>query len=142
MGMGQTLRVTAVVDNLPAIREFVHDAAVAHGLSAEALDGVVLAVDEAVTNIIVHGYDGDDGMIEIDVGCNGKSLSIRVRDDAPVFDPTQALPPDLTIPLEERPPGGLGIYLMRRNVDEVIHRAMLPGGNELMLIKHIKHSES
>ena len=137
MGMGRTLRVKAIVDNLPVIRDFVHAMAVECGLGLEAVDGVVLAVDEAVTNIIVHGYAGGGGTIDIIVERRGQSVAVCMRDNAPPFDPTRAPSPDLTIPLEDRPPGGLGIYLMRRSVDEVSHRVTPQGGNELVLIKHV-----
>lgn len=137
MNTGRTLRVTAAVSNLPAVRDFVHAGAVACGLGLEAVDGMVLAVDEAVTNVIVHGYAGRDGAIDIDIERRGESVVVRVRDAAPPFDPTQAPAPDLDAPLEERAPGGLGIYLMRRSVDEVVHRVLREGGNELALVKYI-----
>jgi len=60
---------------------------------------------------------------------------IELRDHAPGFDPTRVPPPDLTQPLEEREPGGLGVFLTRHMVDEMRYRALPGGGNELTLIK-------
>jgi anti-sigma regulatory factor (Ser/Thr protein kinase) len=56
---------------------------------------------------------------------------------APPFDPTRVPDPDLTLPLEERPLGGLGIYLIRQSVDKMVYRAVPEGGNELTLVKRL-----
>jgi anti-sigma regulatory factor (Ser/Thr protein kinase) len=60
---------------------------------------------------------------------------ICIRDQAPAFDPADASPPDLTMPLEQRSPGGLGIYLIQQSVDQVRHHELPSGGNELILRK-------
>ena len=96
---------------------------------------VLLAVDEAATNIIVHGYKRQQGRIEIEMRPEGPDLIIVLRDEAPLFDPTRHPSPDLTLPLEQRQPGGLGIFLMRQVMDEVTHRPRAGGGNELIMIK-------
>ncbi len=62
-------------------------------------------------------------------------VMIRLRDLAPVFDPTRVPPPDLSVPLFDRQPGGLGIHLMRQSVDELRHRPRPGGGNELIMVK-------
>ena len=119
-----------------AIREHVREAALGLGAQPDALDGVLLAVDEAITNIVLHGYRGRaEGKIEVSVERDGSDLVIGLYDDAPPFDPATVEPPDLTLPLEERPIGGMGIHLMRQNLDGITHRAAEGGGNELFLIK-------
>jgi serine/threonine-protein kinase RsbW len=65
-----------------------------------------------------------------------------LRDHAPLFDPTSAPMPDLTRPLEEREPGGLGLYLTRQMVDDWQYRVLPDDGNELTLIKQIKPTPS
>ena len=62
---------------------------------------VLLAVDEAATNVVVHGYQGREGVIEIEVLREGDALVIRLRDEAEPFDPTSLPPPDLAVPLAE-----------------------------------------
>ena len=130
------LKITADIEQLARVRQFIREAGMAHGAGEEAVEDLVLAVDEAVTNIILHGYGGGPGTIEIEVNRSGDAVQVRLRDHAPLFDPTQVPAPNLNIPLEERPLGGMGIFLMKNMVDAVSHRATDEGGNELTLVKH------
>jgi serine/threonine-protein kinase RsbW len=135
MKVASTLRIPAELENLERIRRFVTKEATALGADPDAVPDLVLAVDEAATNIIMHGYLGETGTIEIEVGHQGDALVVRLCDQAVPFDPNDVPPPDLTMPLEERPIGGLGVYMMRQLVDQVIHRVPPQGGNELTLVK-------
>jgi len=131
------LRIVAELDNLKEIRCFVREAAMALGADTAAVSDAVRAVDEAASNIILHGYEHEPGIIEIDVLREKDALVVHLRDEAPPFDPTKSPMPDVTLPLEERPLGGMGIYFMRKLMDEVRHRSRPKGGNELTLIRAI-----
>lgn len=130
-----SLRIAAKLENLVAIRQFIEESASALGSDPRAVPDLLLAVDEAATNIIIHGYRGQSGFIEIEVSQMEDSLVICLCDQAPLFDPTQVPPPDLGLPLEMRPAGGLGIYLVRQLLDKVTHSITPDGGNQLMLVK-------
>ena len=132
-----SLTVAARVEHLAEIRHFVERTAAALGAGQDAVDDLVLAVDEAATNVVIHGYEGQPGTIEVEMGREGDTLLIWLRDGAPLFDPTLLPMPDVTLPLELRPLGGLGIFLMRQSVDELIYRPTAGGGNELTLVKQI-----
>ncbi len=131
------LHIDANLENLNTIREFVLNSAISLGVGQDDLFGVILSVDEAATNIIVHGYRSQPGQIEIDVKRDQAYLTVEVRDQAPPFDPTSVPPPDLTLPLKERPLGGLGIHLMRQYMDEMHYQYTADGHNLLILKKHI-----
>jgi serine/threonine-protein kinase RsbW len=133
--MPTTLRTSAELDNLTLIRHFVEERATALGVAPSAMSDLMLAVNEATTNIMLHGYQGQPGVIEIEIRRKGNDLMIRLRDEAPPFDPGMVPPPDLSLPLEKRPLGGLGIYLIRQLMDDVTHRVTPRGGNELILVK-------
>jgi serine/threonine-protein kinase RsbW len=133
--MPTTLRISAELDNLALIRHFVEERATALGAASSAIQDLLLAVNEATTNIMMHGYQGQPGVIEIEIRRRGNSLIIRLRDEAPPFDPIIVPPPDLSLPLEKRPLGGLGVYLIRQLMDDVTHRVTPQGGNELILVK-------
>ena len=134
--MTDSLRMDAQLENLSAIRDFVEDTATRLTVTPAVIPNVVLAVDEMVTNIIEHGYRGQSGSIEIDISTREDALIIQLRDQAPPFDPTTRPPPDLSIPFDERTPGGLGIYLTRKVMDDVQHQVTITHANELTMIKY------
>ena len=117
-----SLKVRADLEQLSRIREYAIEAATALGVVPSAFDDLRLAVDEAVTNIIIHGYDGP-GDIELDLTTEGSDLIVRVRDKAPPFDLTSALPIDPRLPGERDNPGGFGVFLMRSVMDDIFHQA-------------------
>lgn len=138
-----SLRMEAQLENLSAIRDFVEDTATRLNVVPTVIPNVVLAVDEMVTNIIEHGYQGQPGSIEIEVSTREDALIIQLRDQAPPFDPTTRPPPDLSIPFDDRLPGGLGIYLTRKVMDDIQHRVTTTHRNDLTLIKyHVIQSAS
>ena len=127
------LALTADLDALSGIREFVTDAMIALGTDPDVHDEIRLAVDEAVTNILTHGYKGP-GPVELDIAADGDDLVVVIADEAPLFDPTQSTDVDLTPPGERQAPGGYGLFLIRQAMDDVLYRKS-SRGNELRLIR-------
>jgi len=105
---------------LDQVRGFVGKAAHDCGLKASAVYQVQLAVDEAFTNIIEHAYGGESNE-EIDVTCviSGSGLTITLRDCGKTFCPEDVHDPDVEAELNDRQVGGLGLYFIRRLMDEV-----------------------
>ncbi len=135
MSVEARLSVKAELEQMPVLRQFVEDTAAAWQAAPDELADVILAVDELATNSALHGYQGQPGTVEVLVRRSGTDLVVVITDQAAVFDPTQAPPPDLTLPLELRPMGGVGLHLVRNMVDELRWRARPQGGNELTLVK-------
>lgn len=129
------LQLAAHLDELVPLRCFVEEKTTDLQIAADKIHDILLSVDELVTNIILHGYRGREGSIEIQLELQGDSLIVFLRDQAPLFDPTQVPPPDITLPLEKRPIGGMGIHLARHLMDEMQYRVTSSGGNELILVK-------
>ena len=138
----RSLRVAAAeLTDLAGIRGFLQAAATDLGADGAAIRDLVIAANDAVANIIRHGYRGNPGPIEVIVEREPDSIVVHLRDEAPTFDPTTYPAPDLTTPLEERRAGGLGIHLTRTSVDAVSHRSLRGSGNELMLVKKLGAGE-
>jgi serine/threonine-protein kinase RsbW len=132
------LRVSAEPGNLAQVRRFVEKEAVELGVDPTVISDVVQAVDESVTNVIVHGYRGTPGVVEVEVQVAKGALVVQIRDHAPPFDPTRVPSPDLSRPLEHRPLGGMGVHLARELTDEMRHGTPPGWGNELTLMKRIE----
>ena len=101
-----SLQITANLDELVQVRQFVEETAKSLINDPQAVSDIVLAVDEAVANIIRHGYQHQTGTIEITIRYQANRLEIKLRDKAPAYDPTQTDPPNPNIPLSHRRPGG------------------------------------
>jgi serine/threonine-protein kinase RsbW len=127
------LRISADLDRLKDVRRFVREGARAHGADEASIGDLVQAVDEWVTNVIVHGYRGEAGPIEIELVPEGAEVVVHIRDEAPAFDPATAPPFDPNLPLERRPAGKMGIHLIRELCDRFEYRVAVGGGNELKL---------
>jgi anti-sigma regulatory factor (Ser/Thr protein kinase) len=120
----QTLHFVAKFENLDAIREFVGGIATRGGFSDKEIYNIKLATDEAASNIIEHAYEGvRNGIIEISCGLQKNSIIVILVDHGESFDPSAVPMPDLKADLSERQVGGLGIYLMRKLMDEVRYDA-------------------
>lgn len=132
---GGTLRMTSTLSEFGAVRRFVEDRLQALGASRDATLDVLLAVEEMVMNVIIHGYGDTPGPIEITILPQGDSLEVRVRDRARPFDPTLVPAPDTSLPLDLRAPGGLGIHLARHYMDSMSYRRTPEGENELIMVK-------
>ena len=142
MSNAVSLRVAADVAQLATIRAFVEQQAHALGVDASEIYDLILAVNEVATNIVVHGYRNQPGVIEIELRRQGEAIEIRLRDQAPLFDPTGVPVPDLTLPLHKRPLGGMGVHVTRQIMDAVRYRVTPVGGNELVLVKRVMVARS
>jgi serine/threonine-protein kinase RsbW len=128
---------TADLSNLARVREFIAEVGEEYCDSPGFIYDLCLAVDEAITNIILHGYQGNEGQIEICVQGENDAVAVYIRDWAPKFDPTKLPSPDILVPLDQRKPGGLGVFIIRSNVDRMEYRRSKDGVNELKLVKQI-----
>ena len=95
-----------------------------------------LSLDELITNTVSYGYqDADEHEIRVTLTEQDKAIAVVVEDDAMAFDPFTAAPaPDLEAGMEERPIGGLGVYLVKTLMDEVAYQRV-DGVNRITLIQ-------
>jgi len=106
----------------------------AAGFSDEEILDMELAVEEAITNTIKYGYAGSPGTIAIRCDAGPDKVTVEITDDAPAFDPLGVPEPDLSADLDDRPLGGLGIFLIRQVMDEVVYR-FADNKNIMVLVK-------
>lgn len=125
------------MDDLGQIREYIRQIALDAGCEKPLLDELIVAVNEALANIVQHSYEGQPGNIEVTVLCRPEWVKVILVDDGPQFDPTLVPGPDTTLPLVQRPFGGLGIHMMRDFCDGLNYRRDDQDRNELSLLKRL-----
>ena len=116
-----SLTLPGTLDSLPAIGQYVLAAAAAAELDKKAAYRLRLAVDEIATNVITHGYEEANrtGLLDIQAVINEADLTIFLEDTGATYQPDEvSQPTHLDQPLEERPLGGLGVYLATHGVDQ------------------------
>lgn len=122
--------------SLAAIGDFITKIAHAAGFDSSQIYAVQLAVDEACSNIIEHGYGGE-GRGDIICECESikGGLEIKLRDWGRSFDPGEISEPDYNVPLENLQSRGAGLFLMQKNMDEVQFHFDEDEGNLLTMVK-------
>ena len=135
--MNHTIRIAAQVSQLASARHFVEETGARLGLPRSVTEPLTLAVDESLSNIVQHGYQDKAGTIEIEMEQTDSVVIVRLRDQGPPFDPTGVPDPNIHLPLNQRPVGGLGVYLTRRSVDSVAYERTAAGDNQLTLTKKL-----
>jgi len=139
----RTKIILSRTDNLLVIREFVSEEARAFGFSDEDAANIILAVDEACTNIIKHAYQyATDKEIEVTVLRKNRCFEIRIFDTGRSFDPTTIRQPDLKEHIGHRKRGGLGVYLMKKLMDRVEYDFHKGKRNEVRLIKNLSNAST
>jgi anti-sigma regulatory factor (Ser/Thr protein kinase) len=128
------LEIDGKLENLSVITDFTATAMRRLGIE-EGIFEVQTAVDEACTNIIQHAYSGKAGMITISCELQLNRLILTIKDSGKPFDPCSVPPPDLEADLDERRVGGLGMYLMRKLMDDVSYDYDAHKGNRLTMRK-------
>ena len=121
---------------LDEIRDLVAEVAREGGFSEKEVYSLQLAADEAASNIIEHAYAGiSNASLDVTCDINNDILTITMRDNGKPFDPSKVKQPNLKADLSERQIGGLGMYLMRKLMDDVRYEANSRTGNLLTMIK-------
>ena len=135
--MGETLqlRVKNSFAEIPAANESA-SRWLAQRNAPPAADYLVnLAIEELVTNCIKYGYDDTEKhVIEIELALSASELTLTITDDGHAFNPLELPEPHTSLPLEERPIGGLGIHLLRKMADRMVY-ARVGGKNRVTLTK-------
>ena len=126
--------VDATLADLPLVLEFVSSACEEARVRQDARFDLQLAVEEACANVIEHAYGAQGGSFSVIFATSGPDVILTVVDHGPPFDPSSVATPDLSVPLEDRRIGGLGVHLMKTLMDE-LHYAFTEHGNIVKMVR-------
>ena len=118
------ITVDAQIRNIPVVTSFVDEQLEQLGTAIKQQMAIDVAIDEIFTNIASYAYPGASGSatIRFDFDPEEKSAVITMIDSGIPFDPLQKPDPDVTLSAEERQIGGLGIFLVKKTMDQVLYR--------------------
>jgi serine/threonine-protein kinase RsbW len=118
-----TIRLPVDLKEIERLNRIVRQFGDLHEVPGRTLYAVNLALDEVVTNIVLHGFDDAAGQ-EVMARLTAREgvITAEVEDGGRAFNPLDAPPPNLAAPLDERALGGLGIHLVKSLMDKVEYR--------------------
>jgi serine/threonine-protein kinase RsbW len=135
----QALIITHDLACLPQVRELVSVAVQQGGFPTNQLNRLQIAVDEAITNIIEHGYEGKPygaAHIQITVSVTPDEFRVTIVDQGSSFDPGESKDIDIQKHVAMGHSGGLGVFLMRKIMDVVDYHYETGRRNRLLLVKY------
>lgn len=123
MNSDLSIRLKNSFGEIKRLKEALHEYCEFRELPSNVAFALTLSLDEIVTNVISYGYD-DRGEHHIDVALRSGQgvIEVSVVDDGKPFNPLEIRTPDLNRPIDERPVGGLGIYLVRTYMSELEYK--------------------
>lgn len=130
-----SISVQASTEHLAKVRDFVARHATDFGFKKQDVADIRLAVDEAYTNIIKHAYKNEEHKsVDIELGYNSNEFWIILKDTGNAFDPRNYTKPDVRRKIKEKKRGGVGVYLIRKLMDDVEY-SQDSGVNEIRMTK-------
>lgn len=111
----------AKMENLGKLLDFVRENATKSGLTKKDATQIIVAAEEGIINIINYAYPGGDGEVSVICEDTGDKFAIILEDQGIPFDPLSLPEPDVELPIEDRTIGGLGIFMIKNIMDNVIY---------------------
>jgi anti-sigma regulatory factor (Ser/Thr protein kinase) len=117
------LTLPAAAESIAPFREFVRAGALEAGIVPEELEKLDLILEEILINVARYAYTPEKGLVDVGyLADSAGKLRVEVVDSGRVFNPLEVDPPDLSRGLQERPIGGLGVFLVRAMVASIDYR--------------------
>ena len=133
--MQQVLNIRNDIQSLPLVNEWIEQCCEEAGLGLDWVMKFQLVIEEMVSNVIFYAYDPQqqEAAIELRFTWEAGTVSILLRDWGKPFDPTAKEDPDITLWAEDRPIGGLGIFMVKQLMDEVRYERV--GSSKLLTLQ-------
>lgn len=136
--LNKELNIEAALENIETVTNFVNEQLESLGCPMKAQIQIDVAIDELFGNIAHYAYAPEKGpaTVRIEVKENPLAVVITFIDNGKPFDPLNSEDPDITLSAEDRQIGGLGIYMVKKSMDEISYEYK-DGQNILKIKKHL-----
>ena len=137
MSTHKTVRITNQRDQIDTVRKFFDDYSKENKLTEKTVHDIQMALDELLTNIVNYGYeDTDEHQIDVHFGVNDGAVKVEIVDDSKPYNILEKDNPDISLSIEDKPIGGLGIFLIKKLMSNVDYYTE-EGKNHLVMIKEL-----
>ena len=143
--VSKTISIVNDSRNLSVVRTAVSEVLDSTTFNRETRNKIIVAVDEALANVVEHAYQGGEGEVTIGFDVNDTRLRVQIRDKGVRFNPGDRLSTEIDIHehIRQGLKGGLGLFLMRRIMDEVHFNHDGPEFvNELVMVKNLPETDA
>ena len=131
------LKLDAIPENLDTVLDFVNTELAAIDCSPKSQNQIAIAVEEVFVNIASYAYNPEIGPARVCASLNGGELRLVFEDSGKPYNPLEKADPDITARAEDRPIGGLGIFMVKKIMDTVNYQYE-NGLNQLTMTKVIQ----
>lgn len=118
----QELKIPATIDNLGQVLSFIETITEENEIAMQESMAVQIATEEVFVNIANYAYGDGEGEALIQVDITQSEIKLVFVDSGIPYNPLQKTDPDITLSMENRAIGGLGIYMIKESMDEVSYR--------------------
>jgi len=133
----KTVRITNQRDQVDTVRKFFDDYSKENKLTEKTVHDIQMALDELLTNIVNYGYeDTDEHQIDVRFGINDDAVRVEIIDDSKPYNILEQENPDISLSVEDKPIGGLGIFLIKKLMSNVDYYTK-EGKNHLVMTKEL-----
>jgi anti-sigma regulatory factor (Ser/Thr protein kinase) len=131
----KTLIIRNDIDELNRLVMFLEILEEEWNLPPALVPSLNLALEEALSNIIFYAFEkGSENKISIDFSLKGTEMTIILTDGGKPYDPTKKEDPNINLPAEDRPIGGLGVFLIKKIMNEVTYNRV-DNKNQMTMVK-------
>jgi len=133
----KTVQITNQRDQVDTVRKFFDDYSKENKLTEKTVHDIQMALDELLTNIVNYGYeDSDEHKIDVRFGINDDAVRVEIIDDSKPYNILEKENPDISLSVEDKPIGGLGIFLIKKLMSNVDYYTK-EGKNHLVMTKEL-----
>ena len=137
MSTNKTVQITNQRDQVDTVRKFFDDYSKENKLNEKTVHDIQMALDELLTNIVNYGYeDSDEHKIDVRFGINDDAVRVEIIDDSKPYNILEQENPDISLSVEDKPIGGLGIFLIKKLMSNVDYYTK-EGKNHLVMTKEL-----
>ena len=137
MSTHKTVRITNQRNQIDTVRKFFDEYSKENKLTEKTVHDIQMALDELLTNIVNYGYeDSDEHKIDVRFGINDDAVRVEIIDDSKPYNILEQENPDISLSVEDKPIGGLGIFLIKKLMSNVDYYTK-EGKNHLVMTKEL-----